>query len=417
MTGSCGFSELKKEIIVKLCFNSTDSLSGSRYVCMYIVVAAAFLFFKDIKCLGSKIDSALIDSALNKKIAEFENNVKDSEKVKVQLYSSETAEVAFKLAKDSIEKYKKAVEDSSKTDSTKVAEVIPLVPWNNDIVWDENGEYVLMAYWTSVGTVDSVFTPAFQKNLSDGKPVAFKLINPKLGKLAEKAITSGEWDVDLETFLTAVPQVQNFIGAWIKENELFTDEAKIEADRIKLNFRILQYLGMPPSWSYLFTNRYFVMIWVKPEDLFRPCPNTDVTSKFSYVDYFEKHNQSGLSAKQKSIIEKRKTREQYTLASRISYENNFYKAKLENTYSKDPYPWTRLGYTFDWGNDDSFVGASEFIIRPDASVIVHSVQPTVDFFLTPVPADSGRSIKRSPIRIVTVTSPEMFIRSTPASTK
>ena len=29
------------------------------------------------------------------------------------------------------------------------------------------------------------------------------------------------------------------------------------------------------------------------------------------------------------------------------------------------YPWTRLGYTYDWGNPRNLVGLSEFVLRID----------------------------------------------------
>lgn len=50
-----------------------------------------------------------------------------------------------------------------------------------------------------------------------------------------------------------------------------------------------------------------------------------------------------------------------------------------------PYPWTRLGYTYDWGNAKSRVGLSEFVIRKGARLTVHSVSTT-----------EGYAQKRSP---------------------
>ncbi len=46
---------------------------------------------------------------------------------------------------------------------------------------------------------------------------------------------------------------------------------------------------------------------------------------------------------------------------------------------KNKYPWTRLGYTYDWGNPVNEVGLSEFIIKKDARVIVKSIQSTEDY--------------------------------------
>ncbi len=40
------------------------------------------------------------------------------------------------------------------------------------------------------------------------------------------------------------------------------------------------------------------------------------------------------------------------------------------------YPWTRLGYTYDWGNPGSEVGLSEFVIQGGATVQVAQVYST-----------------------------------------
>ena len=43
------------------------------------------------------------------------------------------------------------------------------------------------------------------------------------------------------------------------------------------------------------------------------------------------------------------------------------------------YPWTRLGYTYDWGDSTTHVGLSEFILEQNATVMVKSVTSTVDY--------------------------------------
>jgi len=42
-------------------------------------------------------------------------------------------------------------------------------------------------------------------------------------------------------------------------------------------------------------------------------------------------------------------------------------------------PWTGLGYTYDWGNPDSEVGASEFILVPGAAYQVKRAVPTAEY--------------------------------------
>lgn len=44
-----------------------------------------------------------------------------------------------------------------------------------------------------------------------------------------------------------------------------------------------------------------------------------------------------------------------------------------------PYPWTRLGYTYDWGSG-SHVGMSEYVIPGGMTVQVKAVYETSDYF-------------------------------------
>ena len=53
-----------------------------------------------------------------------------------------------------------------------------------------------------------------------------------------------------------------------------------------------------------------------------------------------------------------------------------------------PYPWTQLGYTYDWGVPEDLetdsdrpanVGLSEFVIRQGAPILVHSIQSVEDY--------------------------------------
>lgn len=55
------------------------------------------------------------------------------------------------------------------------------------------------------------------------------------------------------------------------------------------------------------------------------------------------------------------------------------------TADANPYPWTRLGYTYDWGSGNH-VGLSEFVVRgarADGTTIavgIRSVRKTADYF-------------------------------------
>ena len=51
-----------------------------------------------------------------------------------------------------------------------------------------------------------------------------------------------------------------------------------------------------------------------------------------------------------------------------------------SSYGEKGYPWTRLGYTYDWAPDaKSEVGLSEFVARKGTTVVVESIASQVDY--------------------------------------
>ena len=49
-------------------------------------------------------------------------------------------------------------------------------------------------------------------------------------------------------------------------------------------------------------------------------------------------------------------------------------------FQKPPYPWTRLGYTYDWGPAKSPVGLSEFVVFKGSTVGVRKVYTNEEYF-------------------------------------
>jgi len=60
----------------------------------------------------------------------------------------------------------------------------------------------------------------------------------------------------------------------------------------------------------------------------------------------------------------------------LSHEPNI----LSLYFEDKKYPWTRLGYTYDWGNPCHEVGLSEFVIKKDAEVIVEDIETVEEYF-------------------------------------
>lgn len=138
-----------------------------------------------------------------------------------------------------------------------------------------------------------------------------------------------------ETWVTAAPEIKVF----------FKDHVNPD---VNATVRAAQLLGLPANT----TNTYFVELWVNPQSLFRPSPDNEVNDTAATLTF-------------------------------PSYATTDYKEWFNNNiiYSYYPlkYPWTRLGYTYDWGNTANHVGLSEFVLRQNSTVTVKSVTPTTEY--------------------------------------
>jgi hypothetical protein len=124
-----------------------------------------------------------------------------------------------------------------------------------------------------------------------------------------------------------------------------------------LDLRIKQLLGLPPDSP----KRFFVEFWVHPNDLFRPCPDPEINDL-----------SCGLSFPEAVTQEHQQWVNELRLAS---YFNP--------SWNKN-YPWTALGYTYDWNKrNKTNIGLSEYVIKSDRNIIVHAVTTTAEYCQAP----------------------------------
>ncbi|RJP70103.1 MAG: hypothetical protein C4539_06925 [Ignavibacteriales bacterium] len=142
-----------------------------------------------------------------------------------------------------------------------------------------------------------------------------------------------------ETWVTAAPELKD----WYKKNP-------VSKERITL--RTEQLLGLPMNSG----NAYIVEMWVNPDDLLRPAYDNEINDNICGLFFPETVSADYISWFNGNII------------------YSYYPQK-----NKNKYPWTRLGYTYDWGNPSNEIGLSEFLIKKDAKVIVKTNQSTEDY--------------------------------------
>ncbi len=128
-----------------------------------------------------------------------------------------------------------------------------------------------------------------------------------------------------------------------------------------LILRMQQLQGLPPQLEQPVDSWKFLIVKVtSPDQLFRPCANPDPSTPGPCPADFV----SGVSLERQGWI-----------AEQALYAWQFYTGDP----SSGGYPWTRLGYTYNWNPDASYVGTSEFVIPDGTQVQVCGLVPATDF--------------------------------------
>ncbi len=205
------------------------------------------------------------------------------------------------VKKDLDAAYKTAVQDANIVKPNEIdKELVPITDYNLNLKRNNKGQ-ILMVTWTGWNGYDTLIDQ--------------------------------EMKLSREVWGTTAPQLGNFCQ-------------NLNLDSAKMVLRLEQLLGLPPHNG----KTRFVELWVNPSDLFRPCPDPEVTDQTcelktptsSYFSIAEEH--------QKWIDNLR-----------------------ANSYGEKGYPWTQLGYTYDWGNPKNHVGLSEFVIKAKSTVTIKGV--------------------------------------------
>jgi hypothetical protein len=137
-----------------------------------------------------------------------------------------------------------------------------------------------------------------------------------------------------DVWVTVAPEIQTFFHNHVNTN-------------LNATIRTAELLGMPANTS----NTAFVELWVNPQSLFRPAPDNEITDTTAGLTF---------------------------PANATTQYKTWFNNNIIYSYYPMKYPWTRLGYTYDWGSSNH-VGLSEFILTQNSTVTVNSVTPTAEY--------------------------------------
>lgn len=157
-----------------------------------------------------------------------------------------------------------------------------------------------------------------------------------------KGYPIGDTVMSRDVFVTSAPQVKEFCQGIAAESQ---------------HARVVQYLGLAPESVEATNARQFVEMWVEPASLFRPCADPEITDDTCGTTFPD-----GTPQAHKDWVNR-----QYS----SSYA----------PWLATKYPWTAIGYTYDWCAPDKTKpqGASEFIVRSGSTVTIKGYTGTDDY--------------------------------------
>jgi hypothetical protein len=220
---------------------------------------------------------------------------------------------------ESAEQYQEALRDASFVEDKDLTnQLLAVTPETPGLVWNEDKTRLLVVTWKSNSSYNDYI----------------------------KNVTKSSNNPNYALWVTAAPQVQAFCRRYLADNPT--------ANADQLSLRLKQYLGLPPVGNY----DVFVEMWIKPEDIFRPCVDPEINDS--------QCNKAPPAA--------------FPVVANIPNYGAFYQNLYFTRFrSSNPYPWTGIGYTYDWGGGENKVGASEFILVPEASYEVKQAVTTLDY--------------------------------------
>lgn len=170
------------------------------------------------------------------------------------------------------------------------------------------------------------------------------------------------------SWITITPQLREFCQQFLRDHP--------EASQQDLGLRNRQSLGLDPDWTY----DVFVELLVHPLDPFRPCPDAAITDESCGLDFARDGNDSD-NVRLTSLTGS-------TPQAFVRNCREFFHALIFQIIRPGVQPFTGLGYTFDRGNPQSRVGASEFILIPGAPHQMKGTPGAARNYCTP----NGRSL-------------------------
>ena len=125
--------------------------------------------------------------------------------------------------------------------------------------------------------------------------------------------------------------------------------------------------GPPPAQG---GDDSFVQMWVDPKTFFRPCPDPEITDRECQVSL------DGGPVDRTGACPWPPGQLSGDFVKVSDDHLRWMCGNWQRSYTGDPktsYPWTGLGYTYDWGDHLHPQGQSEFVVPPGTTVWIEGI--------------------------------------------
>ena len=136
---------------------------------------------------------------------------------------------------------------------------------------------------------------------------------------------------------------------WVFTADEIEKFGKINGYSDDMVLRMEQLIGLPPQNG----KTHFTTMWVNPNDLYRPSADRSIDTTEASLTFPEN-----------------------TDAEYIEWFNSY----MTSSYYPHRYPWTRLGYTYDWADNGTEYGLSEYVLKNGSKATVEKTYTNEEFF-------------------------------------
>jgi len=194
---------------------------------------------------------------------------------------------------------------------------------------------------------DQALTQYYKQSIEDAaviEPDEVKAVAP-ITKERARFVT---WTSYPDSYVPGSEVTLGWSETWVTQDGAVQSACRaFPQESAALYTHIQQLLGLPPKAN---EQRHFIVLEVDTRDMFRPCANPSLAATECSANFGE-----GVSESHQAW---------YARQSAVAYQ------------APNGYPWTRLGYTYDWNPATDEEGVFEFVIKQGATVNVISSTPT-----------------------------------------